>query len=355
MLKSSIERTSLGTVERDAIRDRVRRCVRDGGTRDRRARPRGSEAKPARRAAPVAPSRSRSRVAPLPTTTTRAHQSGRQDRARLSRRGGADVVSRCGGQARWLLGRAVQPSRGCDEERAVAAVARRRVGRGRRRLRRRASSTRRLVCAADEVTLAHRVESVVLDSDVSGRRLGARPYGCAGAVAARARGAPEAVRAVVARHAAADASTSHVFGAGRFRDDRGVEGAHRRAAADRERRARSTTTTPGSRRSLQRRSDVLFGDRAQLLQAVQHSPDGKYLRVLIAALHVRAHRARAGAQRRRLPSRGRSGVDGHQCRPAIRRAVYGKLRSHPMLIQSHSLGRLAFRSKALGPAVGAVG
>lgn len=31
---------------------------------------------------------------------------------------------------------------------------------------------------------------------------------------------------------------------------------------------------------LQRRSEVLFGDRAQLLQAVQHSPDGKYLRVL---------------------------------------------------------------------------
>jgi polar amino acid transport system substrate-binding protein len=31
---------------------------------------------------------------------------------------------------------------------------------------------------------------------------------------------------------------------------------------------------------LQRRSDVLFGDRAHLLQAVQRSPDAKNLRVL---------------------------------------------------------------------------
>ena len=57
-----------------------------------------------------------------------------------------------------------------------------------------------LVCAADEVTLAHRAVGVVFDSGVSGRDLGARSPRCVRRVAAHARGTSATVPAVVARH-----------------------------------------------------------------------------------------------------------------------------------------------------------
>ena len=57
---------------------------------------------------------------------------------------------------------------------------------------------------------------------------------------------------------------------------------------------------------LQRRTDVLFGDRAQLLEAVQRSPDAKDLRVLSRHFDFRPSSALALAAQTTTTSGSRS-------------------------------------------------
>ena len=227
------ERTSLGAL--DCVRDRIRRCVRDGGTRDRRPRSRGIKRETRRRGPRHGDGCDGCTAA---NDHTRAHQSGGQDRARLSRRRRADVVSRFLGTTRRLRGRAVQSRGRCDEERfgasslAVEWVA---VGSGFADVQ---DHRVDMICAADEVTQANR-EKVSFSIPIF-------PGGVSALVRANAPKAfqhaleerPQALRAVVARLAAADARASHVLGAGRFGDDGRAEGEHRRATADRERATR---------------------------------------------------------------------------------------------------------------------
>ena len=59
-----------------------------------------------------------------------------------------------------------------------------------------------------------------------------------------------------------------------------LKDAHRRATAHRERRVRCADYDAGIVAVRERRTDVLFGDREKLLQAVQRSPNVKDLRVL---------------------------------------------------------------------------
>ncbi len=144
-----------------------------------------------------------------------------------------------------------------------------------------------LVCSADAVTLANREQasfsipifpggvSALVRSDASEQ------------LQAHARGAPEAVSTAVARHAAADARPSDVLRAGRFRNDRGAQVAYREHASVGERCACRRTTKRVWRQSSAGSTDVLFGERAQLLQAVQRSPAAKQLTVLQRHLHVR--------------------------------------------------------------------
>ncbi len=104
---------------------------------------------------------------------------------------------------------------GCGER----GLRRLRAARGRSRLRRRRGHA------------GAPARGVVLDSGVPWRHLRARPHGCVERVAARARGTAATVPAAVARHAAADARASHIFGTRRFDDARRAEGAHRGACA----------------------------------------------------------------------------------------------------------------------------
>ena len=137
-----------------------------------------------------------------------------------------------------------------------------------------------IICGADEITLVNR-EQVSFSIPIF-------PGGVSALVRADAdrrssdalEERPQAVRAVVARHAAADARASHVLRARRFGHDGRTEGEHRGATADRERAARSPTTTPASPRCARAGRTCCSAIARNCCRRVQRSSSAKELRVL---------------------------------------------------------------------------
>ena len=123
----------------------------------------------------------------------------RKTHAGLSSRCGADVVPRRGGQTGRVFSHAVRQSRRRPQEPAVAAVARRGVGRSQRGLHRHPAARRRSRLRQRRGHAGAPVRRVVLDSGVPGWHRRARPQRCVDGSAAHARGASGAVPAAVAR------------------------------------------------------------------------------------------------------------------------------------------------------------
>ena len=170
----------------------------------------------------------------------RAHRNGRPDRTRLSRRCGADVVSRCIGTTRGLLGRALQSRRGRAQERTLArTVARCRVDRGRSSGFADVTDRRvDIICGADEVTLANRAQASfsipVFPGGVSALvRTDAPMPRSSDALEER----PAPYEPLWRGTAAADARASHVFGARRLRTMEALKEQRRETAPEGERRS----------------------------------------------------------------------------------------------------------------------
>ncbi len=174
-----------------------------------------------------------------PTTTLERIKSDRQDRARLSRRCGADVVPRCVGTARGLRRRAMQTGGRRDDQtrfrRSPLAVEWVAVGPGFDDV---ADHRVDMICANDEVTLVNR-EKASFSIPIF-------PGGVSALVRANASEAlirdlqdrPQPYEPLWRGTPPPTLSEPYVLGAGRLGDDGGAAGSHRRAPTDREHRAR---------------------------------------------------------------------------------------------------------------------